>query len=72
MKNIEYDQFLEKSAIDASNILHISLEEAKKRIIGLLKSGILQGHPDNPETQMHIDAFMQIPSSDYDHLNNKI
>lgn len=65
----EYDQLLEKLAIETSNNLKIPVDEAKRRIIGLRKSGILNyGGPDDSESQTHIAAFLQIPSSTYAHL----
>lgn len=62
----EVKRYLIKSVVAT---LNISVVEATRRVAGLLKSGILNtGNAEDPESQMRIDAFLQIPSSEYEHL----
>jgi len=57
-------------ADQTARAFNISFEEAARRVAALAKSGILEGgHPDDPEMQAKITAFLSIPSRTYAHLS---
>lgn len=61
----EYDEVFESQATIVAKTLGITMDQARVRQLALLKSGILeQGGPDDPVTQMMIDAFMTDPAWD--------
>lgn len=54
-----------------ADTMKITMEEATTRVRALYELGILEtGHPDDPDTQMRITAFLSIPSEKYAHLTN--
>jgi hypothetical protein len=56
-------------ADQTARAFNISFDEAARRVQALAKSGIMEGgHPDDPEMQAKITAFLSIPSRTYAHL----
>lgn len=66
----EWDEVFAKQVKETARVLKIPIDEAEKRMRGLLASGIMDsGGPELPETRQRIDAFMEIPSEKYAELN---
>jgi hypothetical protein len=66
----EWDEVFVKQVEETARVLKIPLDEAERRMRGLLASGIMDtGTPDLPETRQRIGAFMEIPSEKYAELS---
>lgn len=61
----EYDETFENAARMIAETLNITMDQARVRQLTLLNSGILdQGDPNDPISQMMIDAFLTNPAWD--------